>query len=104
MPKLYASHTARHCVVKLEKDARFNVAAVAKDKDGSWALSITGRTGFPLVQAKFHDWGGCLGRGPHIPTHDPRNGIGYWRGESGFNSEQAALDELLRVLGPSYHF
>jgi hypothetical protein len=103
MQKLHTSHTAAgHCVVKLEKGNRWNVAAVAKD-NGSWALSITGRTGFPLVQAKFHDWGVPLGLGPHIPQ-TKRNGTGYWRGKSGFNSEQAALDELLMLLGQGYHF
>ena len=103
MQKLHTSHTAvDHCVVKLEEGARLNVAAVAKDK-GNWALSITGRTGYPRVQKKFHAWGGCLGQGPHIPQTSG-NGTGYWRGKSGFNSEQAALDELLVLLGPSYHY
>jgi hypothetical protein len=101
MPQLHVSYTkVPRCVVKLEKGARFNVAVVAEDDDGSWALSITGGKGYPLVQKKFHTWGIDLKGGPHIP----RDGTGFWRGKSGFNSEQAALDELLVLLGPGYHY
>jgi hypothetical protein len=85
--------------VKLKEGARFNVAVIAKDGP-FWALSITGGTGYPLVQKEFHTWGIDLKGGPHIP-HD---GHGFWRGKSGFNSEQAALDELLVLLGPGYHY
>lgn len=100
MPKLYTSHTAvGNCVVKLKKDAYFNLAVVAQD-DVKWALSITGGTGFPLVQKQFGTWGIDLENGHHIP----HGGTGFWRGKSGFVSEQSALDELLVLLGYQYYY
>ena len=101
---LHKSHTgAGNCVIKLAPGG-WNVGVVAQD-DVSFALSITGATGRPLVEQSQK--GRAITDAPdwidlqeeNDGRHLPYDGIGFWRGTRGFQTEAAACEVLLEILG-----